>query len=306
MNTAEYWLNHCAKEMDHAGLHFGHGTDNAHDEAAWLLLHVLRAPLDGSFQAWDSELNNDQKSEMLDLLQRRITERLPLAYLTGSARFCGLDFEVSNQVLVPRSPIAELIVSGFSPWLQIASHQQARALDMCTGGGCIAIALAAYMPGMTVDAVDISASALEIAQKNVLDHEQADRVSLIQSDLFSELKGVQYDLIVSNPPYVSADVFAQLPAEYLAEPSGGLVCGEDGLDIVLEILDAAPHYLKKHGILVVEVGESAETLIDLLPGVAFLWLEFDHGGDGVFLLDYEQLQASRSDVKAVLEQRHHV
>lgn len=306
MNTAEHWLNHCAEEMDRAGLHFGHGTDNAHDEAAWLLLHVLGAPLDGSFQEWECELSDDQKVEMLELLQRRITERLPLAYLTGSARFCGLDFEVSKQVLVPRSPIAELIMGGFSPWLQFDSQEQVRALDMCTGGGCIAIAMAAYMPELTVDAVDISATALEIAQRNVIDHAQSERVKLVQSDLFSELKGVQYDLIVSNPPYVSAGVFAQLPPEYLAEPSGGLVCGEDGLDIVLKILDASPHYLKKHGILVVEVGESAEALIDLLPDVAFLWLEFDHGGDGVFLLDYEQLQASHLDVKAVLEQRQHV
>lgn len=306
MNTAEYWLNHCARQMDRAGLHFGHGTDNAHDEAAWLLLHVLRAPLDGSFQYWDCELSDDQKAEMLDILGRRITARVPLAYLTGSARFCGLDFVVSNQVLVPRSPIAELILNGFSPWLQIASQKHGRALDMCTGGGCIAIAMATCMPALTVDAVDISETALEIAQRNIIDHAQSDRVRLIQSDLFSELKGAQYDLIVSNPPYVSADVFAQLPPEYLAEPSGGLVCGEDGLDIVLKILDASPRYLKKHGILVVEVGESAETLIDLLPDVAFLWLEFEHGGDGVFLLDYEQLQASRSDVRAVLEQRQHV
>lgn len=306
MNTAEYWLIHCAKRMDQAELHFGHGTDNAHDEAAWLLLHVLGAPLDGSFEAWDSELSDVQHAEMLTLLQRRITERLPMAYLTGSTRFCGLDFEVSNQVLVPRSPIAELIQNGFSPWLDVDSKEAVRALDMCTGGGCIAIAMAAYMPELLVDAVDISETALEIAKRNAIGHALSDRVKLVQSDLFSALDDMQYDLIVSNPPYVSAAVFAQLPAEYLAEPSGGLVCGEDGLDIVLKILDASPHYLKKHGILVVEVGESAETLINLLPDVAFLWLEFDHGGDGVFLLDYEQLQASQTDVKAVLEQRQHV
>jgi ribosomal protein L3 glutamine methyltransferase len=306
MNTAEFWLKHCAKEMDHAGLHFGHGTDNAHDEAAWLLLHVLGAPLDGSFQDWGYELSSEQKANMSGLLQRRIKERLPLAYLTGSARFCGLEFRVSNQTLVPRSPFAELILSGFSPWLQTGLDGSSRALDMCTGGGCIAIAMAEYLPDMVIDAVDISAAALEIAKCNVLDHGKTGRVNLIESDLFLKLSGVKYDLIVSNPPYVSAEVFAKLPPEYLAEPSGGLVCGEDGLDIVLKILDAAPLYLKKHGILVVEVGESAQTLIDLLPGVAFLWLEFDYGGDGVFLLDYEQLHTSRADVRAALEQREHV
>jgi len=306
MNTAEYWLQHCAEEMNLADLHFGHGTDNSQDEAAWMLLHILNAPLDGSFQDWDRQLDDDQETRLLELLQRRINERVPLAYLTGTARFCGLDFKVTDQTLVPRSPIAELILNGFAPWLKNGSLEQGRALDMCTGGGCIAIAMAEYMPEMKVDAVDISAATLEIAQQNVIDHDKVNQVNLIQSDLFDELKESQYDLIVSNPPYVSAAVFEQLPAEYLAEPSAGLVCGEDGLDIVLKILDASPHYLKKHGILVVEVGESAETLMELLPGVAFLWLEFDHGGDGVFLLDYEQLQASHADVKAVLEQRQYV
>lgn len=306
MNTAEDWLKHCAAQMERAGLHFGHGTDNAYDEAAWMVLHILAAPLDGSFGDWNKVLSQTQQSSLQKLLESRIKNRLPLAYLTGSARFCGLDFEVNTDVLVPRSPIAELIVNGFEPWLQLQAGRQGRVLDMCTGGACIAVAMAVYMPALTVDAVDISARALKVAQRNIDRHAVTEQVKLRQSDLFSSLDRRNYDLIVSNPPYVSADVFARLPPEYLAEPSGGLVCGEDGLDIVLKILDASPDYLKKSGCLIMEVGESAETLIDVLPDVAFLWLEFENGGDGVFLLDYDQLLACRTHVRAVLEQRQHV
>ncbi|MGB7451857.1 MAG: 50S ribosomal protein L3 N(5)-glutamine methyltransferase [Lysobacterales bacterium] len=304
MQTAESWLEYCAGEMNRAGLFFGHGTDNAQDEAAWMLLHILEAPLDGSFADWNVALTKAQQDELQCLLARRINERCPLAYLTGEARFCGLDFIVSPQVLVPRSPLAELIPEQFSPWLSL--HEGGEILDMCTGGGCIAIAIAVFMPECTVDAVDISAEALKIASQNVERHAVGDRVRLIHSDLFSALDGTTYDLIVSNPPYVSADVFEQLPAEYRAEPSGGLVCGEDGLDIVLKIMDAAPGYLKQQGILVVEVGESAEALLKLLPLVPFFWLEFNQGGDGIFMLEYDQLIACQPDVQAILEQRNNV
>ncbi len=304
MQTANDWLEYCAGEMSRAGLFFGHGTDNAHDEAAWMVLHVLGAALDGSFEQWDSLLNETQGNDLERLLARRIDERCPLAYLTGEARFCGLDFIVSPDVLIPRSPLAEMIQEQFSPWLDL--NKGGRVLDMCTGGACIAIAMARYMPGIEVGAVDISAAALEVARQNVERHAVAAQVSLIQSDLFSEIADTRYDLIVSNPPYVSADVFEQLPAEYRAEPSGGLVCGEDGLDIVLKILDASPRYMKQQAILIVEVGESAETLLELLPRVPFLWLEFNNGGDGIFLLEYDQLIACQPDVRAVLEQRKNV
>jgi len=304
MQTAGDWLEFCAAGMTRAGLFFGHGTDNAHDEAAWMVLHVLRAPLDGSFEQWGMELSDSQKLELEQLLARRINERCPLAYLTGEARFCGLDFFVNPDVLIPRSPLAELIPERFAPWVNLG--EGSRVLDMCTGGACIAIAMSVSMPELEVDAVDISAAALAVAARNVRRHAVDDRVRLIRSDLFSGLDDVQYDLIVSNPPYVSADVFENLPAEYLLEPSAGLVCGEDGLDIVLKILDASPHYLKRHGILIVEVGESAEALIGLLPRVPFLWLEFQYGGDGVFLLEYDQLIACQPDLHAVLEQREHV
>jgi len=304
MQTAEYWLEYCAAEMTRAGLFFGHGTDNAHDEAAWMLLHVLQAPLDGSFEQWGQVVNAVQQGELEHLLARRIKERCPLAYLTGEARFCGLDFIVTPDVLIPRSPLAELIAERFSPWVDLS--EGGRVLDMCTGGACIAIAMSVYMPEIAVDAVDISAAALEVADQNTQRHAVSGRVRLIQSDLFTRLDEGLYDLIVSNPPYVSVDVFGKLPAEYRAEPSGGLVCGEDGLDIVLKILDASPQYLKQQGILVVEVGESAEALLELLPRVPFLWLEFHHGGDGVFLLEYDQLIACQPDVRAVLEHRKNV
>jgi len=304
MQTAENWLEHCAAEMTRAGLFFGHGTDNAHAEAVWMLLHVLGAPLDGSFLQWDTLLSKARQDKLENLLARRINERCPLAYLTGEARFCGLDFIVSPDVLVPRSPLAELIPEQFSPWLDLSGA--GNVLDMCTGGACIAIAMAVYMPGCTVDAVDISAAALKVAAQNIERHALSSHVRLIQSDLFSALSGARYDLIVSNPPYVSADVFERLPAEYRAEPSGGLVCGEDGLDIVLKILDAASGYMKQQGILIVEVGESTPALLELLPRVPFLWLEFNHGGDGIFLLEYDQLIACQPDVRAVLEQRKNV
>jgi len=304
MQTAKDWLEYCAGEMTRADLFFGHGTDNAVDEAAWMLLHILGVPLDGSYEHWDTQLNEAQQASLKVLLGRRIDERLPLAYLTGEARFCGLDFIVNPDVLIPRSPLAEIIPEQFSPWLDMS--EGGRVLDMCTGGGCIAIAMAKHMPACTVDGVDISVKALDVAARNVERHAVGNRVRLIQSDLFSTLGDTRYDLIVSNPPYVSSAVFEDLPAEYSVEPSTGLVCGEDGLDIVLKILDASPGYMKPQAILIVEVGESAETLLELLPRVPFLWLEFDNGGDGIFLLEYDQLIACQPDVRAVVEQRKNV
>jgi ribosomal protein L3 glutamine methyltransferase len=304
MRTAKSWLDICTAEMTRAGVFFGHGTDNARDEAAWMVLHVLGESLDGGFKQWNTPLSEAQEIKLEQLLNQRINKRWPLAYLTGEARFCGLDFTVSPDVLVPRSPLAELIQEHFSPWLDLSNA--GRILDMCTGGGCIAIAIAKHMPSCDVDAVDISPAALEVAAMNASRHEVESRVRLIRSDLFSGLGDTRYDLIVSNPPYVSREVFEHLPAEYRAEPSGGLVCGEDGLDIVLKILDASPEYMNPRGILIVEVGESAETLLDVLPRVPFLWLEFENGGDGVFLLEYDQLIACRDDVRRILEQRNNV
>mgnify|MGYP001825933513 FL=1 len=304
MQTAESWLEYCTGVMKRAGLFFGHGTDNAHDEAAWMLLHIIDAPLDGSYSDWAVVLDDKQVGALKHLLTRRINERCPLAYLTGRARFCGLEFIVSPQVLIPRSPLAELIVDRFSPWMNL--HNGGRVLDMCTGGACIAIATAVWMPECTVDAVDVSEEALDIASKNIALHGVGNRVRLIHSDLFTAVDETGYDLIVSNPPYVSRTVFEQLPEEYRAEPSSGLVCGEDGLDIVLKILDAAPGYLHQKGILIVEVGESAEALEEILPRVPFTWLDFEKGGDGIFLLEYDQLIACQHDVRSLVEQRKNV
>jgi len=296
--------------MIRAGLFFGHGTSNAHDEAAWLVLYVLGAPLDGCFKDWERILDAGQREQVRQLLKHRISQRCPLAYLTGQARFCGLDFIVTPAALVPRSPLAELIRQQFSPWLG-RRGQRGRALDMCTGGACIAIAMAVHIPFEQVDAVDISAEALAVAAQNISLHGLGERVRLLQSDLFGSMADEppddgRYELIVSNPPYVPADALADLPAEYHAEPSLGLLSGRDGLDVVLKILVGAPAKLTAHGILVVEVGESAPALAELLPAVPFLWLEFRHGGDGVFLLEYEQLIACQADVHAVVEQREHV
>lgn len=304
MKSAAEWLDYCAGEMENAGLFFGHGTDNARDEAAWMLLHVLAMPLDGSFEQWDQTLTASEERALTDLLHSRVETRQPLAYLTGTARFCDMDFVVTPDVLVPRSPLAELIQNGFSPWLRLEPGD--RVLDMCTGGACIAIAIARHLPETRVDAVDISTGALEVAARNVERHHVGDNVTLVHSDLFDEVVEERYRLIISNPPYVSEDLFAQLPAEYLAEPGGGLVSGHDGLDIVLRILDAAPSFLAEDGILIVEVGESAPALAGLLPRAPFLWLEFEHGGDGVFLLEYDQLVACQADVHKALEQRNDV
>ncbi len=302
--TAIEWIEYCARELIRSNVFFGHGTENAWDEAAWLVLHVIGAPLDGSFLEWERVLNPDQVRFLEDLLARRIHERIPLAYLTGEARFCDLDFFVTPDVLVPRSPTAELIREQFSPWLK--AGQTGKVMDMCTGGGCIAVAMAMHMPDVEVDAVDDSAAALKVAKRNIERHAVGSRVRLIKSDLFSKVTGARYDLIVSNPPYVSAEAFAQLPPEYLAEPASGLVCGEDGLDIVLQILAVATGYLQSKGVLVMEVGESAAGLVKLLPRLPFLWLDFSNGGDGVFLLEYDQLILCRSDVLAALELRQNV
>ena len=293
MKTAEFWLKYCAAEMIRAEVFFGHGTDNAHDEAAWMLLHVLGAPLDGSFTQWEVVVSETQQKDLEHLLARRINERCPLAYLTGEARFCGLSFVITPDVLVPRSPIAELVLQGFEPWLQVDG--QLRILDLCTGSGCIAIACAHYLPEAMVDASDISPSALDVARVNVERHQLQDRVNLYRSDVFDDLPTGRYDLIVSNPPYVSQEEMAGLPDEYGYEPALGLEAGEDGMDIVARILCTAGNYLKPGGIMVIEVGESMDYLLRRYPMVPFLWLDFAHGGNGVFLLTAEQLKQYEQD-----------
>ncbi len=282
-----------ASRFEEAGLWYGHGSDNALDEALALVLHAVH--LDHGLPAayLDSRLTPPERERVLDLARRRVEDRVPVAYLTGRAWFAGLSFYVDENVLVPRSPIAELIEAGFAPWLD--AEEVRGVLDLCTGSGCIAVACATVFPEATVDAADISPSALEVARVNVERHHLEDRVSLIRADVFDGLDGGLYDLIVSNPPYVSAREMEELPDEYGHEPALGLEGGDDGLDIVVRILRSAGRYLRTGGILVVEVGNSAAALVDRFPAVPFLWLDFERGGEGVFLLTAEQLDEYQAE-----------
>ncbi len=302
--TVEDWTRRCAADFEAAGLHFGHGTDNALDEAAWLVLHVLGASLDGDFDDWGAEVPAADAERIAALARVRIDSGRPMAYLLGEAWFCGMPFRVTDDVLVPRSPLAELIVAQYQPWLP--GRTEGRALDLCCGSGCIGIATAAYLPGWQVDLSDISDAALAVARENIERHGVGERVSAWASDGFDDLPERQWDLIVTNPPYVPNAALNELPREYRAEPSLGLVSGDDGLDLPLRILADAPSRLCDDGILVCEVGESAERLEAELPNVAFTWIEFEHGGDGVFTMSKNELNDARPRVLARLESRKHV
>lgn len=287
-----------ASRFTEAELFFGHGTDNALDESLALVLHALH--LDHSLPAeyLDARLTRAERAAVVELLEQRYSSRKPAAYLTGHASFAGLDFKVTEDVLVPRSPIAELIQDGFAPWLDV--EQVGSVLDLCTGSGCIGIACAYAFPEARVDLTDVSPAALAVARENIAAHDLEDRVEAIQADVWDGLPAGQYDLIVSNPPYVDAEDMANLPVEYQHEPALGLAAGEDGLDVVSRILAGAADRLNPDGILVVEVGRSAGHLMERYPGVPFLWLEFEHGGGGVFLLTADQLDEHRDAFAGVL------
>lgn len=290
-----------ASRFGEAQVHFGHGTDNAVDEAAHLTLHALHLPPTLPPALYGAALTDLEVQRVMRLLERRITERRPAAYLTGDAWFCGLPFHVDERVLIPRSPIAELIGQHFEPWVD--PDRVSRILDLCTGSGCIAIACAHVFPDAQVDASDLSPDALEVARLNVERHHVGERVALYQSDLFAAHAGQRYDLVVGNPPYVDADEMAALPDEFRHEPVIGLTAGTDGLDFALRILHDAVDHLAEDGVLVCEVGASAPALGDLLPDLPLSWIEFEHGGDGVFVIDCQSLAPHRHALAAALARR---
>jgi ribosomal protein L3 glutamine methyltransferase len=288
LTTIRDYIRWAASQFSQAQLFFGHGTSCALDEAAALILHTIHQPYNLSEFYLGSVLTLEERAAIVDKVQQRIAQRIPAAYITHEAIFAGLSFYVDKRVLVPRSPIAELIEQRFAPWVE--EDHVVRILDLCTGSGCIAIACAYAFHNALVDAVDLSEDALNVAQINIEKHGMQDTVTLYQSDLFVQLPATRYDIIVTNPPYVAIEEWQNLPEEYHAEPAMGFTGGESGLDLVLRILVQAPDYLAEHGILVVEVGSSAETLQSVFPDVPFYWLDFERGGDGVFLLTAQQVR----------------
>lgn len=286
LETIMDWVRWGSSRFAEAGIYFGHGTDNPWDEAIFIVAWALHQPWDGLEKIANTRLTVSEKEVIYDLFVRRIVERIPAPYLTGVAWFGGYPYKVTPDVLVPRSPIAELIMAGFEPWLE---QEPQHILDLCTGSGCIGIACAHQFAEAQVVLSDISLQALAIAQKNVAFHHVADRVQTVHSDGLAALTGQTFDLIVSNPPYVDAEDFASMPAEYHAEPALGLTSGADGLDFTRTFLRAAARYLNDGGIVVVEVGNSGEALEQAFPRVAFMWPELQHGGHGVFILTKEQL-----------------
>jgi ribosomal protein L3 glutamine methyltransferase len=288
LSTIRDFIRWGMSRFNEAGIYFGHGTDNALDEAAYLVLHTLHLPPQVGEAYLDTRLTESERRRVVEILLRRVEERLPAPYLTHEAWYGGMPFYVDERVLIPRSPIIELIEAHFEPWVKPERVQN--ILDLCTGSGCIAIACAAAFPEARVDAADLSADALAVTAINIEHYQMAEQVHAIESDLFSGLKGRRYDIIVSNPPYVDAQDMAALPEEFRHEPALALAAGEDGLDLVLKILYEAMYHIEPYGILVVEVGNSREALEELLPEVPFLWLEFERGGEGVFLLTADKVR----------------
>lgn len=291
LSTIGDFIRWGASQFNEAQLFFGHGTDNAVDEAVVLVLHSLHLSPTMPDIFWSMRLTTLEKRNVLKILQQRIQKRIPAPYLTHEAWFANLSFYVDSRVVIPRSPLAELIEQHFAPWVEINNVEH--MLDLCTGSGCIAIAsaLLALPPTAEVDAVDISANALVVAQQNVAHYGLENRVHLVQSDLFSNLNRQRYDLIVCNPPYADAEEQRIMPEEYQHEPANGLAGGDDGLDLVKQILREAVLHLTPKGILIVEVGTSQTALLNQFPAIPFTWLEFQRGGEGVFLLTAEQLQS---------------
>lgn len=292
LHTIGDYVRFGASQFNQAELYFGHGTINAWDEAITLIMHQLSLPSDMVDELMQCRLVAQEKQAILDLFERRITEGLPAAYLTNQAMFCGLPFYVDERVLVPRSPIGELIDNKFEGLVDSAPQQ---ILDLCTGSGCIAIACAINFPEADVDAADLSVDALNVAQINIEGHGLVEQVIPIYSDVFSGVEGQSYDLIVTNPPYVDQEDVDALPQEFLHEPKMGLGSGFDGLDITRQILSEAANHLNDNGVLICEVGNSQVHLTAAFPNVPFQWLTFERGGHGVFRITKAQLQQHQQE-----------
>jgi len=292
LHTLQDFVRWGSSQLRASGVFFGHGNDDAIDEAMALLLHSIDLEPGIPENFWAANLSTIEKESFMQLLERRIVERVPMPYLTGTAWFAGLAFHVDERVLIPRSAFAELIEQHFEPWCH--TEEVMTVLELGTGSGCMGIATAIHLPHVHVDAIDISSDALSVAAQNVAAYDLEDRVQLILGDLFEPLSQERYDLIISNPPYVDAAEMAALPDEYRHEPELALAAGEDGLDIVHRILEQAANYLTPQGILIVEVGDSATALMNTYPYLDFMWPSFERGGSGIFVLNYDQLMAIAS------------
>ncbi len=289
LETIGDYVRFATSQFNKHELYFGHGTDNAWDEAITLVMFALNLPSELSEHVLSSRILTEEKQDVLYFIQRRIKEGIPAAYITHQAFFAGLPFYVDERVLVPRSPIAELIENKFSPIFGLENTPK-RILDLCTGSGCIAIACATHLPEAEVDAVDLSVDALNVAQINIENHGLEAQVIPIESDVFSGVAGHCYDLIVTNPPYVDQEDVDALPQEFQHEPEIGLGCGADGLDIVRKILAESAAHLNDGGVLICEVGNSQVHVESIYPEVPFQWLTFERGGHGVFMLTKSQLE----------------
>ena len=288
LSTLRDLMRFSVSRFSEAGLYFGHGSDNAWDESAYLLLHTLHLPLDRLEPFMDARLTGDERAAALRIIKRRITERLPAAYLTNEAWLGEYRFYVDQRVIVPRSHIAELLREQLSPWID-DPWAVGRVLDLCTGSGCLAILAAQAFPEARVDAIDLSPDALAVARRNVDDYQLGSRLRLVESNAFAEIAGERYDVIISNPPYVNAESMAALPEEYRREPELALASGEDGLDFVRIILKEAAAHLNTKGVLIVEIGNNQSELERAFPELPFTWLDTAAGDQFVFMLHREDL-----------------
>ncbi|WP_415884105.1 50S ribosomal protein L3 N(5)-glutamine methyltransferase [Neptuniibacter sp. QD72_48] len=291
LHSLRDYIRYAMSQFAQHKVYFGHGTDNAWDEATQLVLGAVYLPWDVNSAVLDGRLTEEEKERVISFIHQRAVERRPLPYIIGESWFCSLPFFVDERVLIPRSPIAELIENQFSPWLRDGPVE--RVLDLCTGSGCIGLACAYAFEEAEVDLADISSDAIDVSNINIAKHEMGDRVQAIESDLFSNLQGKKYDLIVSNPPYVDESDLASMPEEYDHEPELALGSGPDGLDITRQILAQANDYLTEDGLLVVEVGNSEVHMMEKYPQIPVIWLEFERGGNGVFAITAKELRQHR-------------